>query len=107
MTDRELEKLFLDFADAEEISQAKNKIKNTLLSPLPLRERAGVRGVVPAWKFLLPATAAAAALAAFIIFHTPAAKQQNDWKPKMEYVSVYDSPMYVYLINSRYEENGL
>jgi len=46
MTNKELEKLFLDFANSEEISQAKNKIKNIL--------KAG-RIVKPAWKFLLPA----------------------------------------------------
>ena len=97
MTNKELEKLFLDFANSEEISQAKNKIKNIL--------KAG-RIVKPAWKFLLPA-AAAAALAVFVIFYMQGVKHEKVWEPKIQYVSVYDSPMYVYLVNSIYERGEL
>jgi hypothetical protein len=96
MTDKELEKLFLDFADAGETLQAKNKIKNIL---------AAKRTIKPALKFLLPA--AVAALAIFMIFYTHIGGRKNAWEPKMEYVSVYDSPMYVYLINAMSEENKL
>jgi hypothetical protein len=96
MTDKKLEKLFLEFANSRETSKAKNRIKNML---------AAKRTVKPVWKRLLPA--AAAALAIFMIFYARISERKDAWAPTMEYASIYDSPMYVYLINAISEENRL
>ncbi|MDR1123060.1 MAG: hypothetical protein LBL61_00230 [Elusimicrobiota bacterium] len=100
MTDKELEKLFLDFADGQEASAAKIKIKNVLAARPTAK---------PVLKLLLPAAAAAAAFALLIFFYAQGSSgaRKDAWEPQMQNVSVYDSPMYVYLINARYEENRL
>jgi hypothetical protein len=97
MTDKELENLFSAFVNPEEVLQAKNKISNIL---------AARQAAKPVLRFLLP-VAAAAAIALFVFFYAHSEGRKNTWEPKMEYVSVYDSPMYVYLINAVYEENNL
>ncbi|MDR0952929.1 MAG: hypothetical protein LBM71_01885 [Elusimicrobiota bacterium] len=91
MTDKKLEKLFLDFADASEALEVKNKIRNKLFS-----------SAKPTLRLLLPAMAVAI-FAVVIIFYTQSGAHKAEYAMKRQNVSVYDSPMYVYLINSIYE----
>jgi hypothetical protein len=91
MTDKKLENLFLALANTAEAEQAKANIKDILTRPRVAKYALGL---------LLPAVAV---VVVFIVLHLRSAPQKITRPQSARQVSVYDSPMYVYLINAVYQ----